>query len=143
MATYRPTMSEAARKNYSDLTEILKKISYKPGWKIKITEEPNIFGFVVNCIYDGYESENAAFSPVIPESDQVSAARERIAVSIGKTVRQSEKRYFRRSFDFYMLEQMTPEHLVRYVIADTIKQAEMFEFDRWFKFEGNRVFEEK
>ena len=47
MATYRPTMSEAARKNYSDLTEILKKISYKPGWKIKIVEEPKAFGFVV------------------------------------------------------------------------------------------------
>ncbi len=142
MATYRPTMSEAARKSYSDLTEILKKISYKPGWKIKIVEEPQTFGFVVQVMYDGYESENAAFSPLVPEGAQAERVRERIAVSIGKTSRQPERRYFRRAFDFWDLERMTPEHLVNHVIADTIKQAEMFEFDRWFKFEGDRVFGE-
>jgi len=143
MGTFQPTMSEGARKNYSDLVEILKKISYKPGWKIKIVEDPKVFGFVVQVMYDGYESENAAFVPVVPEGAQVEIAREKIAVSIGKTVRQPEKRYFRRAFDFWTMESMRPEDLIRYVIADTIKQAEMFEFDRWFKYEGDRVFEEK
>jgi hypothetical protein len=35
---------------------------------------------------------------------------------------------------------MTPENLIKYVIGDTIKQAEMFEFDRWFKVDGDKVF---
>jgi hypothetical protein len=59
---------------------------------------------------------------------------------IGKKFRQSERRYFRRDFDMYTLENMTPENLIKYVIGDTIKQAEMFEFDRWFKVDGYRVF---
>jgi hypothetical protein len=36
---------------------------------------------------------------------------------------------------------MPPEAIIRYVIGETIKQAEMYEFDRWFKFDGCCVFE--
>lgn len=94
-------------------------------------------------MYEGYESENAAFIPVLPEGAQVETVREKLAVSVGQTVRRPEKRYFRRAFDFWDMEKMTPENLVRYVIADTIKQAELLEFDRWFKYEGTRVFGEE
>ncbi len=142
MSTYQPTMSETARKNYSDLTEILKKISYKPGWKIKIVEDPHVFGFVVQVTYDGYESENAAFIPIASESPTATNARIRLAESVGNSYRKPEKRYFRRAFDFFMMETMRPEDLIRYAIANTIKQAELFEFDRWFKYEGTRVFGE-
>ncbi len=143
MSTFQPTMSEGARKNYSDLMEILKKISYKPGWKIEIVKDPAVFGFIVQVMYEGYESENAAFIPVVPEGAQVETVREKLAASVGQTVRRPEKRYFRRAFDFWDMEKMTPENLVRYVIADTIKQAELLEFDRWFKYEGTRVFGEE
>jgi hypothetical protein len=140
MSTHRPSLSESAKKNFSTLADILKRISYKPGWNIEITENPNEFGFTVTIIYEGYESDNAAFSPLSFEDPQVATARERLQVSIGKHVRHRERRCFRRNFDFWSLETMSLENLVMYVIADTIKQAEMFEFDRWLKFNGDRVF---
>jgi hypothetical protein len=36
---------------------------------------------------------------------------------------------------------MTPDVMIRYVIGDTLKQAEMYEFGRWFKYDGTPVFE--
>lgn len=139
---YAHPISENGRKAYCELSELLKHVSYKPGWKIVIREDPSVYGFVVEISYDGYESENAAFIPVLPEGPIASSAREKLAVSIGKTVRQPEKRYFRKSFDSYILENMSTENILKYIIAQTIKEAEMFEFDRWFKYDGCRVFEE-
>ena len=95
---------------------------------------------MIEVVYEGYESENAALTPLAEENIQVTVARARLT---RKTFRQSERRYFRRDFDMYTLENMTPENLIKYVIADTIKQAEMFEFDRWFKVDGDRVFREE
>jgi hypothetical protein len=120
-------------KNYGVLRDFLKRVSYKPGWNIVITQDQNNYGFTVTVTYEGYESENAAFTPLAPENPQVTVSRARLT---RKTLRQPEKRYFRREFDMYTLENMTPENLIKYVIGDTIKQAEMFEFDRWFKVDG-------
>lgn len=139
MSLFPLRTSLTAEKNYSVLSGLLNRISYKPGWNITITQQQNNYGFVVIVGYEGYESENAAFTPLAAEDNQVTTARARLT---RKTVRQPEKRYFRREFDMYTLENMTPENLIKYVIADTIKQAEMFEFDRWFKVEGDRVFRE-
>ena len=136
MPLYPPRTSLTAEKNYGVLREFLKRISYKPGWNISITQEQNDYGFVVTVKYDGYESENAAFTPLATEGVQVTVARARLTRT---TLRQPEKRYFRREFDMYILENMTPVNLIKYVIGDTIKQAEMFEFDRWFKVDGYRV----
>ena len=35
---------------------------------------------------------------------------------------------------------MAPEFVIRYIIGDTIKQAEMYEFERWSKVEGCPIF---
>src|ERR1700677_6008 len=88
--------SATTTKNYSILSEFLKKISYKPGWKISLRDDPSFHGFVVVVNYEGYESENAAFVPLCIEEPQVSEARQRISVSIGRTVRKKETRYFQR-----------------------------------------------
>ena len=140
MPLFPPRTSLTAERNYRVLTEFLKRISYKPGWNISIRQEQNNYGFVIEVVYEGYESENAALTPLAEENIQVTVARARLT---RKTFRQSERRYFRRDFDMYTLENMTPENLIKYVIADTIKQAEMFEFDRWFKVDGDRVFREE
>ena len=126
------------------LGEILRKISYKPGWKFEIVENPNIYGgMYVRCVYEGYESENAAFEPLFHEPPQASRARERIAISLGKSVRERKHFCFTRSFDEYSFRGMDIGAIIRYVIGDTIKHAEMYEFDRWFKYEGVPVFENK
>ena len=130
----RPTLS---------IPELLRKISYKPGWKIKIEEYQPAACIDVILIYEGYESENAAFDPVNIESWQVSKSREIMSRSIGKSVRQNHMYQFRRRFDTFSLQQMKPEDVIRYVIAGTIKEAEMYEFDRWFKFEGVPIFDSK
>jgi hypothetical protein len=136
MPLFPPRTQLTADKNYSVLTDFLKRVSYKPGWNISIRQEQNNYGFVVEVVYDGYESENAAFTPLAAENPQVTTVRARLT---RKNLRQPEKRYFRKDFDMYTLENMTPENLIKYVIGDTIKQAEMFEFDRWFKVDGYRV----
>jgi hypothetical protein len=125
------------------LHKILGSISYKPGWKIRITTDSWDSSITIIVTYEGYESDNAAFDPVCVEEGQVSAARERLAISLGKIVRQRSPFYFSRTFHWYELERMTPECLIKYVIADTIKQAEMHEFERWFRYEGNCVFENR
>jgi hypothetical protein len=124
--------------------EILSKISYKPGWKLTIVENPNIYGGIyIRCTYVGYESVNAAFDPIFHEPPQASRARERIAISLGKSVRERKRFFFTRSFDEYSFRGMDIGAIIQYVIGDTIKQAEMYEFERWFKYEGVPVFENK
>ena len=140
MPLHPPRTALTAERNYSVLADFLKRVSYKPGWNIAITQEQNNYGFTVIVNYEGYESENAAFTPLAAENRQVTAVRARLT---GKTLRKPERRYFRREFDMYTLENMTPENLIKYVIGDTIKQAEMFEFDRWFKVDGDRVFNDQ
>ena len=125
------------------LAELLKKISYKPGWKIKIEEDYPAACIDVILIYEGYESQNAAFDPVCLESGAVTRGREIWAKALGKTVRQEQRYCFRKRFETFFLQQMKPEDIIRYVIANTIKEAEMYEFDRWFKFEGVPIFENK
>lgn len=137
MPLHPPRTALTAERNYSVLTDFLKRVSYKPGWNITIKQEQNDYGFVVEIVYDGYESDNATPTPLALEHVQVTVSRARLT---GKTLRKPEKRYFRKNFDMYTLENMSPENLVKYVIGDTIKQAEMFEFDRWFKVDGDRVF---
>lgn len=124
----------------SVLSDLLRRISYKPGWIFRIEEEPNLYGFVVSVLYDGYESENAAFTPLAGEDDKATFVRARL---LGKNLRKPEKRYFRKTFDCYVLENMDIGTMIKYIIGQTIKEAEMFEFNRWFKLEGNRVFEEE
>jgi hypothetical protein len=138
MPLYPPRTALTAERNYDVLTDFLKRVSYKPGWNISIRQEQNNYGFVVEVVYEGYESENAPFTPLAAEDIRVTVSRARL---IGKKFRQSERLYFRRDFDMYTLENMTPENLIKYVIGDTIKQAEMFEFDRWFKVDGDKVFD--
>ena len=128
----------------TELPELLRKISYKPGWKIKLVEEPNdAYAFWICLIYEGYESENAYFDPVVMEGAKVSETRVVIANSIGQSVRRKQHYQFTKRFDIWTVEKMTPENLVRYLIAETIKQAEMYEFERWFKFDGIPIFEHK
>jgi hypothetical protein len=128
----------------SSVSELLKKISYKPGWKIRLVEHHDIAeSFFVEVTYEGYDSEKAAFDPIAFEDSRVSIAREKIAISIGKTVRRREQFRFTRNFSYWDIQNMHPEQIIRYIIGDTIKQAEMYEFDRWFKFEGVPIFESK
>jgi|ERR1700677_291683 len=140
---YNTFRSPESIKNYNILSDFLKKISYKPGWKFWVQEDPNNYAFLVEIQYEGYESENQAFEPLCYEEPLAAQSREILLRSIGKNVRKKELRFFRRRFDFFILDQMAPENVIRYIIADTIKQAEMFEFDRWFKFEGIPIFERK
>ena len=128
------------------ISEILNKISYKPGWKFAIgsnAHESSFFGFYVRCTYEGYESVNAAFDPISIESQQVSMARERLSISLGKSVREKGHFCFTRSFYEYSFRGMDIGAIIQYVIGDTIKQAEMYEFNRWFKYKGVPVFENK
>jgi hypothetical protein len=127
----------------SKIGEILKKISYKPGWKIKLVSSPVTDRLDVVCIYEGYESEHAAFEPVTFEPEQVSMARQRIAVSIGKTVRNRKPFAYHRSFSRWDFESMKPEDVIKHIIGGTIREAEMYEYERWFKFDGCRVFDEQ
>lgn len=136
---FMPLMSDEARKNYHILADYLKRISYKPGWTITLVEEQNNYGFVVTVTYEGYESENAVETPLAGGDNQAIVVAARL---LGKTVRKPERRYFKKRFDMLSLDTIAPENIIRYVIADTIKQAEMFEFERWFKVEGFRVFGE-
>lgn len=103
MPLYPPATQLTAIKNYSVLTDFLKRISYKPGWNVSIRQEQNNYGFTVEVVYDGYESENAAFTPLAAEDRQVTAVRARLTRT---TLRQPEKRYFRRQFDMYTLENL-------------------------------------
>lgn len=132
-------ISNAARKNYDILRDFLKRISYKPGWTISISEETNVYGFVVTVNYESYESENSIDTPIAGGNKQATLVAARL---LGKTFQKPEKRCFSRQFDMLSLDTIPPEHIIRYVIADTIKQAEILEFERWFKVEGCRVFGE-
>jgi hypothetical protein len=125
----------------NDVSELLRKISYKPGWKIEIDISSLRPEFEVVCIYEGYDSQNAYFDPICQEDSLVSRSRERLGVSIGKSVRQRNRFCYRRTFNHYSVEQMSPETIVKYIIAGTIKEAEMYEFERWFKYDGTPVFE--
>lgn len=142
-ARYVSPMGSTSRNVKHAIGEILKKISYKPGWKILLSEDQHYTGFFVTCTYEGYESESAAFDPICVENYRVSGARERLAISIGKSVRERKHFCFTRSFDEYSFQNMDMGAIVRYVIGETIKQAELYEFDRWFKYEGVPVFEQK
>jgi hypothetical protein len=134
-----PLTSEASRKNYKLLGDILQKVSYKPGWKIVLSENKNDYAFTVSVRYEGYESQNAACIPII-DKGQTERSEHIAARLLGKSFCKPERRHFSRTFYMLDLERMTPEALVRHVIGDTIRQAEMFEFDRWFKFEGEEVY---
>jgi hypothetical protein len=98
--------------------------------------------FEVIVLYEGYESENAYFDPLVPEQHQVSVCREVIGKSIGKSVRQRQPYAYTKRFYRDQVERMAPEHVVKLLIADTIKEAEDYEFNRWFKVDGRCVFEE-
>ena len=125
------------------LQEMIAHVSYKPGWALRATEDPNSLGFFLTAIYDGYESVNAVPLPVAEEAAQVTSVRVRLGKSDGKTVRNPEKRYFRKYFETDTVERMKPREILRHVIAQTIREAEMFECERWLKLDGGRVFEEE
>jgi hypothetical protein len=128
----------------SSVVDLLRKVSYKPGWKITIHERVDAFeSFDVVLDYEGYESTNAAFEPIVAESWQVANARERIAVSIGKHVRREHRFRFTRQFYRFDLQNMNEAQIIEYVIGGTIKQVEMYEFERWFKYEGIPIFEKE
>jgi hypothetical protein len=131
------------RQSVSRVEDMLKRISYKPGWKINIAQHPMTDSIHVICIYEGYESEDAAFDPISLEPEQVSVARKKFAISIGKSYRKRQRFQYYRSFDSYHFETMAPEDIIRHIIGGTIKEAEMYEFDRWFKFDGQQVFPSK
>jgi hypothetical protein len=131
--------SEASRKNYKLLSDILQKVSYKPGWKIVITEEQNEYALKISVYYEGYESKNAICTPIIT-NNRTDRSQQIAARLLGKSLCEPERRGFFRKFYMLDLEKMKPEDLIRYVIGDTIRQAEMVEFERWFKFEGDTVF---
>lgn len=137
--SFMPLINESSKKNYHILVDYLNRISYKPGWAISINEEQNNYGFVVTVTYEGYESENCIDTPLSGGNKQATVVAARL---LGKTFQKPEKRYFRRRFDMLNLDTIAPEHIIRYVISDTIMQAELFEFNRWFKVEGLRVFGE-
>lgn len=137
--TFQPIISNAARKNYAILHDFLKSLSYKPGWTISISEEPTSYSFVVTVHYEGYESENSIDTPLVGGNKQATLVAARL---LGKTFQKPEKRCFSREFDMLSLDTIPPENIIRYVIADTIKQAELLEFERWFKVQGCRVFGE-
>jgi hypothetical protein len=143
--TIRPLHDTLYSANYSNsrrvIIEMLGKISYKPGWKIRLIESPNTTGFYVVATYEGYESENAAFEPVIMEEPQVRISRERMALSIGKTVRKNQQYKYTKYFDEFTIERMRPEDIIRHIIYGTIREAEQWEMDRWFKYEGVPVFD--
>ena len=130
--------SEASRGNYRFLIEILARVSYKPGWKIVVTEDQNEHAFTVIVRYEGYESKNAACLP-IAHKGQTTRSEHIAAKLLGKSFCEPEERYYSQKFYIYDLERMPPEALVKHVIADTIRRAEMFEFERWFKLDGNTV----
>jgi hypothetical protein len=130
--------SEASRKNYRFLIEILTRVSYKPGWKIVVSEDQNECAFTVIVRYEGYESKNAACLP-IAHKGQTSRSERVAAKLLGKSFCEPEERYYSQKFYIHDLERMPPEALVKHVIADTIRGAEMFEFERWFKLDGNTV----
>ena len=48
---------------------------------------------------------------------------------------------FYRRFSRYDFEMMKPEDIIRHIIGGTIREAEMYEYERWFKFDGVPVFE--
>jgi hypothetical protein len=127
------------------INDLLSRISYKPGWNILIEEERVFYNgdnnIIVKCIYEGYESKNAGFEPLSFESERVSETRMRINRSLGKSYRQADKFCYYKRFSKYQLENMPPEQIIKYIIGGTIKEAEMYEFDRWFKFDGVPVFE--
>ena len=125
------------------VSELLKRLSYKPGWKVKLVEVPTEVAFDCVVIYDAYESENAAFDPLVIESEQVYLARMKLSQSCGNHIRLGKQWMYRKRFYKPMIEDMTPEYIIKFVIANTIKEAEMYEFDRWFKFEGVPIFENK
>ena len=139
-----PPNSPRYMNDTSAVFEMLRKISYKPGWKIRILERAGDYDrFDVTVVYEGYESKNAAFDPICFESPQVGASRERLAISIGKTVRHNHPYCYSRSFSRWDIQNMPPEAIIKYVIGDTIKEAERYEFERWFKFEGVPIFENR
>ena len=126
------------------LSEFLQRLSYKPGWKIKLIEQRDLAdSFDVVVMFPGYDSDNAAFEPLCIESEKVQRAREIMSRSIGKAVRHGNNFYFRHRFYLMDIERMRPEDIIKHVIGRTIKEAELWEFDRWFKYEGQRVFDEQ
>ncbi len=131
----------SSSQSVNTVSDFLKRISYKPGWKIHLHEERMSDTISVICTYEGYESENAAFDPICLENSTVSGARERLAISIGKTVRKRTTFRYYRSFSRYHFEVMKPEDIIREIIGGTIREAEMYEYERWFKFDGVPVFE--
>jgi hypothetical protein len=124
------------------LDHCLKRISYKPGWKIQLmvnTFEYDAFDVVV--MYEAYESKNAAFEPICMESGQVQTARARLSASLGRSVRQDNRFHYVRRFYKSQVERMRPDEIIRYVIGETIRQAELYEFERWFRYEEVKVFD--
>ena len=129
-----------ARKNLSLLNDFLGRTSYKPGWNIKIFEEPSEPRISVVVTYEGYESDNATFFPLRYEPEQGTRVREVLGRSLGQSNRKPQHYKFVKSFDAYSLGGMKEQHLIEYVIGRTVKEAEMWEFERWFKFEGDAIF---
>jgi hypothetical protein len=121
------------------IEKFLEKISYKPGWNIRLQRIMDDYSITLVCIYNGYDNSGGHFEPVIPESVQVTTGRRVLSRSLGML---PEPQYFKftRTFDSYQLEHMNDEAIIKYVIAGTLKEAEMYEFERWFKYDGIQVF---
>jgi len=79
-----PSYPNTYKDNYNLLNSLLERVSYKPGWIIRITEVPNECAFIVQVLYDGYESENAVFTPLAKSHEQASKVAARL---LGKTFR--------------------------------------------------------
>src|ERR1700728_21002 len=112
---FLPMTTDNTRKNYNILADFLKRISYKPGWRIIITEEQNDYAFNVIIHYDSYESENAVSTSLASYNEQSEKLAARLT---GKTFRKRERRVFTKRFDMLSFDQMGPENVIRYVIAD-------------------------
>lgn len=128
-----------SRSNVERINEFIRHVRYKPGWKMEVGEsryaifaQPCTLDIYVRVIYPAYDQN---IDPLYVEALDVERVRKRIVESLGCFPPTVQTFSFIRSFDDYDIDGMNDKAIMEFVIAGTIKQAEMQEFERWLKWE--------
>lgn len=123
------------------IREMLKLVSYKPGWKIQVKQDPNWNRVVIIITYATHAKLGEGVDRVYFDDHRSEFIRRRLIGSVRKLPEGFDQFKYAYSVDEWSLQTMSDEVIIEHVVAKALREAEMYEFEHWFRVNENKFFE--
>lgn len=122
------------------IREMLKLVSYKPGWKIQVNQVPNFSHVVLIITYATHAKLGEGADRVYFDDHRSEFIRRRLIGSVRKLPEGFDQFQYAYRVDEWSLQTMSDEVIIEHVIARALRDAEKYEFDHWFRVNEKQIF---